>query len=96
MPILLKTITAPTVTTDETTGVVTISGTPSTKTFLEGAGDILTMPFKLTDDTVYYNGGMAASAVLVWSAGLFHVSDYIHAKRGAQAISPITRMITNQ
>lgn len=83
------------VTTDEATGVVTVTGTRDEKSIVSGLGDALLTPFKLNNDEAFVSESAAAQASILWGAVSFHVADYMHARNGSPAISPITGLFSN-
>lgn len=73
-------------------GVVTVSGTTDEKGLVSAVTEVVTMPFALTDEENFVSRGTAAIASLSHLLLGAHVVDFMHARRGAAPISPITKL----
>lgn len=93
--IKLKVLSSAVATTSET-GVVTLAGVVEEQSIFESITTIAALPFKISEDDTYVNSSVAATGALAWGLGLFHVADFVHAKRGSKPISPITGLIAKK
>lgn len=76
-------------------GVVTVTGKRDEKSIVSGLLDAATMPFKLNNDEAFISESAGAQAALLWGGVSFHLADYMHARNGSPAISPVTGLFTN-
>lgn len=73
-----------------TDGTVTITGKEDKQNLFQSVTSIVAAPFGINDNDSYVNKSAQAQAAIGWGVGMFHLSDWLHARNGSAPISPLT------
>lgn len=83
-----------TVSEPDADGVVTVSGKQKEESILGSIVTYASMPLKVNDDANFVATSTAAKSSIVVGLAAAHFMDYLHVGRGADPISPITRLLS--
>ena len=74
-------------------GSVTITGKREEKGIMAGAGQVLLMPTKISNDDAFVSESTAAVSSIAWGVFGFHFCDFLQADTKADTISPLTSIL---
>lgn len=78
--------------TTDAAGKTVVTGVREEASMLQSVITAASLPIKINNDEAFVSESTAAIGAIGYGVALFHAADYLHVRKGARAISPITKL----